>query len=492
MNYSELLNIAGTNENLKFDFPIAGIAYDSRKVKENYIFFALKGLKDDGSKYVKSAIELGAKSIITDIKLNEHEVTSNVLIVDDARKTMAMFANYYNSNPSEKIKLIGVTGTNGKTTTTYLIKSILENSGYKTGLLGTIDYQIGDFKVESKLTTPESVEICSMLGEMVKQGYQYCVMEVSSIALVMDRVYSLNFDTAIFTNLTSEHLDFHHNMENYFEAKKILFDNLSEKSFAITNLDDIYGEKIIADTKAKKVTYSVNNNSAYKAENLNFDLKGLSFDLADVKDNVKISSTITGKFNIYNVLASIACVRNYDIGYESINNTLLNFAGVNGRFNKIELPNGAYAVIDYSHTSDSLKNAIESARDIVNNENKNGSQKGRVITVFGCGGNKDTTKRPVMGEFATSLSDYSIITSDNPRFENPMDIINDVVKGVVNKNYEIDENRETAIEKGIAMSKAGDIILICGKGHETYQEINGVRSHFDDKEMVQKYSYLAK
>lgn len=486
MNYSELLNIAGINKDLKFDFPVAGIAYDSRKVKENYIFFALKGLKDDGTKYVKGAVEAGAKAIITDAKFNADEVPLNVLVVSDARKTMAMFANYYNQQPSEKIKLIGVTGTNGKTTTTYLIKSLLENSGYKTGLLGTIDYQIGDVKIESKLTTPESVEICSMLGEMVKQGYQYCVMEVSSIALVMDRVYSLNFDTAIFTNLTSEHLDFHHNMENYFEAKKILFDNLSDKSYAITNLDDIYGEKIIADTKAKKITYAVNNDAHLKAENAAFDLRGLNFDLKN--EGVKIHSNITGKFNIYNMLASIACVRNYDVDFNSINKALENFQGVSGRFNKIELPNGAYAVIDYSHTSDSLKNAIESAREIVNNENKNG----RVITIFGCGGNKDTTKRPVMGKFATELSDFSIITSDNPRYEKPLEIIREIRKGAVNKNYEIDENRETAIEKGIRMSKIGDIVLICGKGHETYQEINGVRSHFDDKEMVQKYSYLAK
>jgi len=486
VNYSELLNITNVRGTPQFDFFIEGLAYDSRKVKENYIFFALKGLKDDGTKYVKSAIESGAKAIVTDVDLDVNQIPANVLLVKDARKIMALFANVYNQLPSEKIKLIGVTGTNGKTTTTYLIKSFLEHSGYKTGLLGTIDYQIGDYKVESKLTTPESVEICSMLGEMVKQGYQYCVMEVSSIALVMSRVYSLNFDSAIFTNLTSEHLDFHHNMENYFDAKKILFDGLSDKSFAITNLDDIYGEKILSDTKAKKVTYAVNADADYKAENPNFDLKGLNFYLKN--DDVKISSNITGKFNIYNMLASIACVRNYEISYDAINDSLKNFEGVNGRFNKIELPNGAYAVIDYSHTSDSLKNAIESAREIVNNENKNG----RVITIFGCGGNKDTTKRPVMGKFATELSDFSIMTSDNPRFEKPLDIIREIRKGAVNKNYEIDENRETAIEKGIRMSRAGDIILICGKGHETYQEINGVRSHFDDKEMVQKYSHLAK
>jgi UDP-N-acetylmuramoyl-L-alanyl-D-glutamate--2,6-diaminopimelate ligase len=486
--YSELLNIAGINEAPQNDFFIEGLAYDSRKVKENYIFFALKGLKDDGTRYVKAAIESGAKTIITDSEINAYEFSINILRVENARKTMAYFANIYNLLPSEKIKLIGVTGTNGKTTTTYLIKSFLENSGFKTGLLGTIDYQIGEKKIESKLTTPESVEICSMLGEMVKQGYQYCVMEVSSIALVMDRVYSLNFDTAIFTNLTSEHLDFHHDMENYFNAKKILFDNLSSSAYAVTNLDDIYGTPILSDTKGKKVTYGINSNADYKAESPEFDLKGLHFYLNNGEDKIKINSNITGKFNIYNTLASIACVRNYNVSYDSINDALKNFRGVNGRFNKIELPNGAYAIVDYSHTSDSLKNAIESAREIVNNEGRNG----RVITLFGCGGNKDTTKRPVMGEYATSLSDYSIITSDNPRYENPMDIIKDILAGVVNKNYEIDENREEAIKKGIEFSKAGDILLICGKGHETYQEVNGVRSHFDDKEIVEKYFNLAK
>jgi len=486
--YSELLNIAGIHEAPQNDFFVEGLAYDSRKVKENYIFFALKGLRDDGTKYINMAIESGAKTIITDSEINADEYSINILRVENARKTMAHFANIYNLLPSEKIKLIGVTGTNGKTTTTYLIKSFLENSGYKTGLLGTIDYQIGEKKIESKLTTPESVEICSMLGEMVKQGYQYCVMEVSSIALVMDRVYSLNFDTAIFTNLTSEHLDFHHNMENYFNAKKILFDNLSSFAYAVTNLDDIYGAPILSGTKGKKITYGINSNADYKAESPEFDLKGLHFYLNNGEDKIKIDSNITGKFNIYNMLASIACVRNYNVSYDSINDALKNFNGVNGRFNKIELPNGAYAVIDYSHTSDSLKNAIESAREIVNNEGRNG----RVITLFGCGGNKDATKRPVMGKYATSLSDYSIITSDNPRYENPMDIIKEILQGVVNKNYEIDENREEAIRKGIEFSKAGDILLICGKGHETYQEVNGVSSHFDDKEIVEKYFNLAK
>ncbi|CAF5088080.1 unnamed protein product [Rotaria sp. Silwood1] len=239
-----------------------------------------RGLKDDGTMYINTAIESGAKAIITDVKLDANEIQSNVLVVKDARKTMALFANVYNQLPSEKLKLIGVTGTNGKTTTTYLIKTFLENSGYKTGLLGTIDYQIGDYKIESKLTTPESIEICSMLSEMVKQGYQYCVMEVSSIALVMNRVYSLNFDSAIFTNLTSEHLDFHHNMENYFDAKKILFDGLSDKSYAITNLDDVYGKRIVGDTKAKKITYALNSAADFKAENTNFEYSSASKSLS--------------------------------------------------------------------------------------------------------------------------------------------------------------------------------------------------------------------
>jgi len=494
MKYSELLNIAGIEAKTVKDFTVKGLAYDSRKIKEGFIFFAIRGYKEDGNKYVPKAIEDGAKAIITDFITEKDFVGEisdeiNIIGVDDVRKVMAQIAYAYYGKPSEKIKLIGVTGTNGKTTITYLLKHIFETAGFKCGLVGTIDYVTGASKQESRLTTPDSIEINSMLREMADTGIDYCFMEVSSIALVLHRVYAQKFAAGVFTNLTSEHLDLHKNMQNYFDAKKILFDYLDEKGFAISNLDDSYGFGIIKTTKAKKVFYAMKEDAEYKAVNEKISMEGLSFDILCSEGKYNINTELTGRFNIYNILAAVSLARSLNIDFETIQKAISGFGAVNGRFNKIELPNKAYAVIDYSHTSDSLKNAVESAIEIRNMN----PEKGRVITIFGCGGNKDRTKRPVMGEIATSLSDYTIITSDNPRFEDPMDIINEILEGVKTKgNYEIDANRETAIKKGIEISRKGDIILICGKGHETYQEVKGVKSHFDDKEMIEKYSNLAK
>ena len=470
------------------DFDVTGLTYDSRKVKPGNIFFAIKGLKDDGNKFINSAVKNGASLIITEEELtNNRDVT--FVKVKEIRKLMASFSKIFYNVQSSKIKLIGITGTNGKTTTSYLIKAFLNDAGFKTGLMGTIDYHIGDLKLDSMLTTPDSVELNMMLGEMIKAELDFCVMEVSSIALVMDRVYGLNFDSALFTNLTSEHLDFHENMKNYHDAKKILFDNLGEESYAISNSDDFYGKQILKDCKAKNFFYSVKQESNLKAFNEKLSLSGVEFDVKWNGEIYRLKSNLSGRFNIYNILASVSTVLQYDIDMPQIQKSLLNFQEVNGRFNRVRLPNGAIAVIDYSHTSDSLKNAIESAREIVNEEKRNA----KVVTIFGCGGNKDRTKRPVMGDFATSLSDYSIITSDNPRFEDPMVIIDEITSGIKTKNnFEIIENREEAIKRGIEISREGDIVLICGKGHETYQEIKGVRTHFDDKEIVSKYSHNAK
>jgi UDP-N-acetylmuramoyl-L-alanyl-D-glutamate--2,6-diaminopimelate ligase len=494
MKLSELLNITGLKSNSVKDFTVAGLAYDSRKVNDGFIFFAIKGYKEDGNKYAVKAIESGAKAIVTDfISAKEfiEEVPDNVNIigVDDVRKVMAQMAFAFCGNPSEKIKLIGVTGTNGKTTITYLLKHIFETAGFKCGLIGTIDYLTGASKQESRLTTPDSIEINMMLKEMVDAGIEYCFMEVSSIALVLHRVYGQNFTAGVFTNLTSEHLDLHKNMQNYFDAKKILFDFLSESNYAISNADDEYGLDMIKNTKGQKIYYAMKSDADFKAVNEKISMEGLSFDILYKEGKYNINTKLTGRFNIYNILAAVSLARSMNINFETIQKAIFGFGAVNGRFNKIELPNKAFAVIDYSHTSDSLKNAVESAIEIRNMS----AGKGRVITIFGCGGNKDKTKRPVMGEIATSLSDYSIITSDNPRFEEQMDIINEILEGVKTKdNFEIEANREYAIKRGIEISKSGDIILICGKGHETYQEVKGVKSHFDDKEMVEKYSNLAK
>ncbi len=495
MKLIELLNKCSCDfdPNEIVDINVEGLSYDSRKIKQNYIFFAIKGFKEDGNKYIDSAIKNGASVIITESDINTlkkryKDINLIFLRVNEIRKCMANISSKFYREPSKNLKLIGITGTNGKTTTAFLIKAILEEAGGKCGLIGTIDYMIGDEKIVSSLTTPESVEINQLLNDMRSSGLKFCVMEVSSIALTLERVHGLDFDAGIFTNLSSEHLDLHETMENYFQAKKQLFDMLNDSGIAISNEDDIYGKKILSDTLAMKSFYSINKESKYKALNETFSIAGLEFEINICKQIYKIHSKLSGRFNIYNVLAAIALTKELNIDMEIIQKVISNFEPVNGRFNKIKLPNGAFAVIDYSHTSDSLKNAIESAIEIRNKQ----MIKGRVITVFGCGGNKDRTKRPVMGEYASSLSDHTIITSDNPRYENPMDIIDEIMEGVdKNKSYEIEEKREEAIKKGIIMSNEDDIILICGKGHEMYQEVEGVRTHFDDKEVVEKYLHLA-
>ncbi len=489
MKFSELMSKSSESfsEFTGRDFIVTGLAYDSRKIEPGNVFFAIKGLKDDGSKYIKDAISKGASAVIIESsadKLNdEREVTTARI-----RKAMASMSKVLHGDPSSKLGLIGITGTNGKTTTAFLTRSIFEHAGLSCGLIGTINFEFGSVKGGASLTTPDSVELNILLREMVDAGMKYCAMEVSSIAIVMDRVYGLDFRTALFTNLTSEHLDFHGSMDEYFKAKKILFDGLKAGSSAISNMDDQYGESILAETEADKFFYSVERSSDLKPEKMNISVSGISFELRYRGEAQRIKSGLTGKFNAYNILASASIALKNGVDLKTISEAVESFESVPGRFNRVDLPNGAAAVVDYSHTSDSLKNAIEAARDLV----ELGQEGGKVITIFGCGGNKDKTKRPVMGKLAVKLSDHAIITSDNPRYEDPYVIIDEIVSGTNgNTNYEIIEDREQAIKRGIELSKPGDIVLICGKGHEDYQEVNGVKKHFDDLEMVSKYSGLA-
>lgn len=490
MRLTELLNIA----QIKFqdsvtDFEVKGLSLNSKDIKPGFIFFSIRGMKTDGKKFSSDAVNAGAELIIAETNSKEDYIEfKNVVFVENVRQAMAEISCAFYGNPSDKLKVIGVTGTNGKTTISYIVKSILESNGFKCGLVGTIDYITGSRKTEARLTTPDSIEMNQMLSEMVSNGLDYCVMEVSSIALVNSRVHTIKFDTAVFTNLTSEHMDLHSNMENYLDAKKILFDTLPAASLAISNKDDEYGLRIVESFKGTKKFYSINNDSDLKADNIKIGLNGLNFNIYVNGTSHTVVSSLTGRFNVYNILAAIECGLRYGINIETILSAIKKFQAAKGRFNRTMLPNGACAIVDYSHTSDSLKNAIEAAIDVRNSEEANG----KVITLFGCGGDKDKTKRPVMGKIATELSDYVIISSDNPRTEDPMSIISDIEKGIdSNKQYEVEADREKAIKRSIEISKKGDIILICGKGHETYQEINGVKTHFDDQEVIQKYSNLA-
>jgi len=491
MKLSELLNIAKIDvTESAADFEVKGLSLNSKDVKTGYVFFSIKGMKTDGKKFAGDAVKAGANLIIAEKNFkDDYGEIKDIIFVDNIRKAMAEISCAYYSNPSDKLKVIGVTGTNGKTTISYIIKSILEEKGYKCGLVGTIDYITGSGKSTARLTTPDSIEMNQILNEMVSNELDFCVMEVSSIALVNYRVHTINYDTAVFTNLTSEHMDLHSNMENYFSAKKILYDTMPDTSLAISNKDDEYGVRILASFKGEKKYYSINNASDLKAEDIKIGLNGLSFNITLNNKTYLVASSLTGRFNVYNILAAIQTGLRYGIEIGIILKAISKFEAAKGRFNRTMLPNGACAIVDYSHTSDSLKNAIEAAIDVRNSE----KIKGKVITLFGCGGDKDKTKRPVMGKIATDLSDYVIISSDNPRTEDPLSIIYDIKKGIDgNKQYEVEADRNKAIKRSIEISRKGDIILICGKGHETYQEINGVKSHFDDQEVIQKYFNLAK
>jgi UDP-N-acetylmuramoyl-L-alanyl-D-glutamate--2,6-diaminopimelate ligase len=491
MNSKELLNIAGIKyPEYVTDFEVKGLCLNSKEVQPGFIFFSIKGMKTDGRKYANDAVEAGAGLIIAESNYDEdYKDFKNIIFVGNIRKAMAEISCAYYSNPTAKLKVIGITGTNGKTTISYIIKSILEENGYKCGLIGTIDYITGTSKSNARLTTPDSIELNQMLGEMVNNGLDYCIMEVSSIALVNYRVHTIKYDTSIFTNLTSEHMDLHSNMENYLSAKKILFDTLPVTSLAVSNKDDEYGLRITGSFEGDKKYYSINSQSDLKAEDIKIGLNGLSFKIKIQKEIHTVTSSLTGRFNVYNILAAIQCCLRYGVDVKTVLSAVDKFQAAKGRFNRIMLPNGACAIVDYSHTSDSLKNAIEAAIDVRNSE----ATKGKVITLFGCGGDKDKTKRPVMGKIATDLSDYVIISSDNPRTEDPLSIIKDIEAGIdKNKKYEVESDREKAIKRSIEISKKGDIVLICGKGHETYQEINGVKSHFDDQEVIEKYFNLAK
>ncbi|MBK7630556.1 MAG: UDP-N-acetylmuramoyl-L-alanyl-D-glutamate--2,6-diaminopimelate ligase [Ignavibacteriales bacterium] len=486
MEMTQLLNsvnaIQVTGEVQRKD--VADIVYDSRKVLKNSVFVAIKGYKTDGHKFLQDAINKGAVAVVVeDPNSIPDEFVAHAqiakIVVKDCRKALAELSKGFYKDPTSKFKLIGITGTNGKTTSTFILKNILQNVGYKTGLIGTIANYIGDVKVDSKLTTPESNDLNKMFLDMIQEGCTHTVMEVSSHSLVLNRVYGLDFSAAIFSNITSDHLDFHNSFEEYLKAKKILFDGLNQKSFAIINSDDIHSKEITKDCKGKAVTYGVAENSHYQIKNIVYDLNGTDFTITNNKVDYKIHTSLIGTFNAYNATSAFATANSIGIDADKIISGIKSSPQVPGRFEV--LGNGKKKVIvDYSHTADSLEKALQAVREIVNDKNQ-------VVTVFGCGGDRDKTKRPIMGKVASELSDRVFVTSDNPRTENPFEIIEDIKKGIAKNNYEVEENREAAIAEAIKTSNENAVILIAGKGHESYQEINGVRNHFSDREIALKY-----
>lgn len=455
------------------DLEIREIQYDSRKVKNGDLFICIEGYKTDGHKYIDSACKNGAAAIICSRNI-EKLPDCNIIKVDDTRKVMSLAASNYYGNPSSKMKIIGITGTNGKTTSTFMIKSILEAAGYKVGLVGTIANYIGNKKLHSDRTTPESLDLQKLFKDMADNGVDYCVMETSSHSLYLNRIYGVKFSQAIFTNLTRDHLDFHKTFENYYNAKLILFKNTLN---SIINMDDEYGEKIYKDAGGNKLTYAIEKSADIKADNLNMHSRGVEFDVTYKNETQHINLNIPGKYNVMNALGSIGACVNEGIDIKIVKQGLENLLAVPGR---CEIVTHGYnldyeIIVDYAHTPDGLENILNTVREF---------KKGRLIAVFGCGGDRDNTKRPIMGKIGTDLSDFAIITSDNPRTEEPMSIIHEIVSGIQNKNYEVIENRREAIKAAMKMAQKDDIVVIAGKGHEDYQILKDKTIHFDEREVV--------
>lgn len=453
------------------------ICYDNRKIEQGDIFVCVKGFKVDGHTFIKDAIARGAKTIIVQDNVDvEADVT--IVKVEDTRKALAICGSNYYDNPKNKLKIIGITGTNGKTTSAFIIKSILEKAGHKVGLIGTIANYIGSKKIDTERTTPESLELHELFNTMVNEGVDYCVMEVSSHSLDLDRVYGVRFESGIFTNLTRDHLDFHKTFENYYKAKFKLFERSNS---SIVNIDDKYGLDVAEDIKSQNVntvlkTFSIEKKSDFQATKIKNTANGSEFNITIDGVDYELSINIPGLYNVYNVLGCIVCARNLGVSMDNIKEAIMDIV-IPGRCEMVAKDrNLPYTIIvDYAHTPDGLENILETIKGFV---------QGRIITVFGCGGDRDKVKRPEMGGIACKLSDIAIVTSDNPRSEETMDIINDIVKNLSYTNYVVVENRAHAIEEAMNLAKENDVILIAGKGHETYQILKDKTIHFDEREVI--------
>jgi UDP-N-acetylmuramoyl-L-alanyl-D-glutamate--2,6-diaminopimelate ligase len=477
------------------DVDLADVSYDSRKVIPGAIFVAIRGEAHDGHAFIATAIDNGARVIVLEdtSALPDEEVENHGLVkvvVVNSRHALAILSEEFFGNPSRQIRLIGVTGTNGKTTVTTLLKQLLESEGEKVGLIGTISNLIGNEIIPTTCTTPESRELSELMRKMIDAGVHTCVMEVSSHALALSRVAALDFDIAVFTNLTQDHLDFHKTMQDYLASKELLFKSLKDTAVAVTNADDDFGEAIVKSTVANVHSYSVQHSEPdgirgdLFASHVELRLSGTHFNIQKRYSDERsvIETKLVGEFNVENILAAVSALYFGVSGWtlEKLASRIRDVRAARGRFEDILLPNGATAIIDYAHTPDALQNVLETIRAITGPD-------GLIITIFGCGGNRDKGKRPKMGYIASELSDRVIVTNDNPRNEQPEAIANDIFDGIPStkiKNAIRVLDRREAIYEGLKWAKAGDIVLIAGKGHEDYQIVAGQKHHFDDREEV--------
>ncbi len=473
---------------------VSGVTDDSREIKDGNIFVCMPAIyespyakwtyRTDGHDYIQNAIDNGASAIIVQKPLNDVILKNGItfVYVDDTRVALAKISARFYDYPSRKLLMVGVTGTNGKTSTCYLSRSVLTSGGKKTAILGTIVQRIGGKDISAGMTTFEAHRLQKILNDIVNEGMDAVVMEASSHALELKRVDEVDFDVAVFTNLTQDHLDFHKGMEGYMFAKTRLFAGLGSYKnpvYAVINADDPASDNIVHSTKAKVITYAVKNDADLKVKSYQSTPQGLSF-LVSVygKDEIEINLQLLGDYNLYNALSAIGVGVSQGLSLDVIKNGLELVNSVPGRFDRVDCGQDFTVIVDYAHTPDALERVLTAARKLT---------KGRLITVFGCGGDRDKTKRPIMGKTATSLSDYAIVTSDNPRTEDPMQIISHILDGINGGEYEVIPDRRSAIKRAISIAKNGDFIVIAGKGHENYQIIGTDKIHFDDKEVASEF-----
>ncbi len=453
------------------DREIAFITDNSKKVEDGCIFVCIEGKHFDGHTKAKEALENGAAAVVVqkDMGLKEQ------ILVENTRAAYARLCAAFFGHPERKLRIIGVTGTNGKTTSCFIIKSVLDSMGYKTGLIGTVKNIVGDKEYPAVLTTPDCYDLFSLFKEMVDSGCEFCTMEVSSQALDQRRVEGVHFETAIFTNLTQDHLDYHGSFENYMAAKHMLFENAS---LSVVNIDDEAAEYMLDGTDCRKVTFSVNNNDCdYSAKNIRISSSGVKYELVSNSNIGRIKFTVPGKFSVYNSMGAAVCLVEMGMDFKAVLDGLEKCVGVPGRMEVVPTETPYTVLIDYAHTPDGLENVLGCVREIT---------EGKVITVFGCGGDRDRTKRPIMGDIAAQLSDIAVVTSDNPRSENPDAIIDDILEGVKKhiSKIVVEPDRRKAIAKALSMAHEGDIVVLAGKGQETYQILADGKIHFDEREVV--------
>jgi UDP-N-acetylmuramoyl-L-alanyl-D-glutamate--2,6-diaminopimelate ligase len=459
---------------------IRSLAYDSRSVKPGDLFFAIRGEKADGYDFVGDALGRGAVAIVSE-QSAPPGLAARWVRVQHARRTLAEAARAFYGDPASRLQLVGITGTNGKTTTAFLIHSILERAGMRPGLFGTVEYRVGDRKLPAVRTTPESADLLSYLADLVAVGGRAAIMEASSHALAQERVWGIHFLAAVFTNLTRDHLDYHKDFESYFAAKRRLFEGegAPPPELAVLNLDDPWGERLLQLPQKRHVTYGISSNAHVKVMNFSQSLTGIRAALMTPRGKLEIESPLIGRANLENILAAIATAEALGVSEETVRQGVADLKSVPGRFERVDEGQPFLVVVDYAHTDDALRNALKTARELTHH---------RLIVVFGCGGDRDRAKRPLMGEVAGSLSDLAVLTSDNPRTEDPIRIMNDAIVGLqrANKPYLTEVDRRMAIQKALTEAGEGDVVLIAGKGHETYQVLKDDSIPFDDREVARQ------